>query len=91
MRSARRHRGTVAVVLFALLVSLSGCNTYRGMGQDIERLGQGMQRGGSAPTAATTTPAPIEPPPKQADDKTYVYPLEGPGAQPSPVAPRKDP
>lgn len=32
-----------ALLLFVSLLSLSSCNTFIGMGRDIERLGEGMQ------------------------------------------------
>jgi predicted small secreted protein len=33
-------------LLFILLLSLSACSTFRGMGEDIESLGKGMQKSG---------------------------------------------
>ncbi len=34
-----------AAILFALLVvTLTGCNTMRGLGQDVERAGEAIQR-----------------------------------------------
>ena len=34
----------VAIVLLGLMLVLSGCNTIRGMGQDIEKGGEAIQK-----------------------------------------------
>lgn len=37
----------VAAGIAAAVVSLSSCNTVRGMGEDVQHLGQSMQKAGS--------------------------------------------
>jgi predicted small secreted protein len=44
MESKRMKKFCVAVLLFAVMLSLSGCNTIRGIGQDIERGGQAIKK-----------------------------------------------
>jgi predicted small secreted protein len=36
----------LAVAVLVSLFALSGCNTFRGMGQDVESLGESMQSAG---------------------------------------------
>ncbi|AVJ15926.1 MULTISPECIES: entericidin A/B family lipoprotein [Serratia] len=37
----------LAVISLTLLLSLSGCNTFRGFGQDVQHLGGAISRGAS--------------------------------------------
>ncbi len=39
-----RHRWILLLTLSAVLMSLLGCNTWRGFGKDIETFGQSMQK-----------------------------------------------
>ncbi|MGF1546702.1 MAG: hypothetical protein ACFCUG_05215 [Thiotrichales bacterium] len=91
-RSGAVRMAPIALLALMTSVFMAGCNTYRGVGHDLERLGQRMQ-GSAEPNPAV---APVEQPKKAGDDQTYVYPLESPAAQPTPVpplpaVPRKDP
>jgi predicted small secreted protein len=40
----RMKKVLVAVLLLVVMLSLSGCNTLRGIGQDIERGGQAIKK-----------------------------------------------
>ncbi|EFE97595.1 MULTISPECIES: entericidin A/B family lipoprotein [Serratia] len=35
----------LAIISLALLLSLSGCNTFRGFGEDVQHLGGAISRG----------------------------------------------
>jgi len=38
------RKSTLLLIVFTLLLSLAGCATFRGMGQDIQNLGKGIQK-----------------------------------------------
>ncbi|MFI8414899.1 entericidin A/B family lipoprotein [Serratia sp. NPDC078593] len=37
----------LAIISLMLLMSLSGCNTFRGFGEDVQHLGSAISRGAS--------------------------------------------
>lgn len=40
--AARRHPSTLLAVAFAAILLLGGCNTFRGVGQDVEAGGRAI-------------------------------------------------
>jgi predicted small secreted protein len=36
-------RGLIALLVVTLLLALAGCNTFEGMGRDIQSLGEGIE------------------------------------------------
>jgi entericidin B len=40
----KRHKLLIAALLGSLVVSLAGCNTVKGVGRDIESVGQAGER-----------------------------------------------
>jgi predicted small secreted protein len=54
----------VFLMLVVTVLSVSSCNTYIGLGRDIQKLGQGIQNTGYGKNWSST-PAPVPQPPVQ--------------------------
>ncbi len=77
-----------ALLLGAAL--LVGCNAFRGFGQDLESLGKTIQRSGQPAPAnggQLTVKKEKAPVAQNPEERTYVYPLEGPASAPTPDVP----
>lgn len=42
-----KPQGIALLIVFALLAALAGCNTVQGIGKDIEKAGQALERAGT--------------------------------------------
>lgn len=44
MKRVPKHSALILLAAAVLLISLTGCNTVRGVGRDVQKVGSGIQR-----------------------------------------------